>query len=80
MLYLDSKVGDLKTWELYVGLVFIQLLIGIVIALCVGIFDLVGIRGAFSQLVKQIAVILNAQNPQKYGGPILAEVNQGKIF
>ena len=28
-LYLDKKVGDLKLWELYMGFVILQLLIGI---------------------------------------------------
>jgi hypothetical protein len=78
--FLDKKVGDLKTWQLYVGFVLLQLLIGIVVTLLVGIFDLAGIRGALSQIVRQIAVVMNAQPPQKYIGPIAAEFKEGKYI
>ena len=77
---LEEKVGNLKTWQLYVGFVLLQLLIGIAVTLLVGVFDLAGIRGALSQVVRQFAVIMNAQAPQKYISPIAAEVAQGKYI
>jgi len=57
---LDKKVSELKTWELYMGFVFLQLLIGIAIALLQGVFDLTGIKGALSEIVKSILVLLPA--------------------
>ena len=77
-LYLDKKVGDLKLWELYMGFVILQLLIGIVIAFIQGVFDLTGIRGALSQIVNQIGAVSGAQMPQRYLKPIAAEVREGK--
>jgi len=78
--FLDKKVSDLRTWQLYVGFVILQLLIGIAVTLLVGIFDLAGIRGALSQVVRQIAVVMNAQPPQKYISPIAAELKEGKYI
>jgi len=78
--FLDKKVGDLKTWQLYVGFVLLQILIGIVVTLLVGIFDLAGIHGALSQIVRQIAVVMNAQPPHKYIAPIAAEFKEGKYI
>jgi len=80
MLYLDTKVTELRTWQLYVGFVVLQILIGILVALLIGVFDLAGIRGALSQVVRQLAVILNAQPPQKYISPIAAELKEGKYL
>ncbi len=77
---LDRKVGDLKTWELYIGFVFIQLIIGFAVTLIVGVFDLAGIRGALSQVVRQFAVVMNAQPPQKWVSPIAAEIEKGKYI
>ena len=77
---LDKKVSELRTWELYVGFVLLQLLIGIAVTLLVGVFDLAGIRGALSQIVRQFAVIMNAQPPQKYISPIAAELKEGKYI
>ena len=79
-LYLDKKVGDLKLWELYMGFVILQLLIGIVIAFIQGVFDLTGIRGALPQIVNQIGAVSGAQMPQRYLQPIAAEVKEGKWF
>jgi hypothetical protein len=76
----DKKVGELRVWELYFGFVFLQVLIGIVITLLIGIFDIAGIRGALSQVVKQFAVILNAQSPQRYISPIAAELKEGNYI
>jgi hypothetical protein len=78
--YLDKKITELRTWELYVGFVFLQILIGLAVTLLVGFFDLAGIRGALSQIVRQIAVVMNAQPPQKYLGPIGAEIREGKYI
>jgi hypothetical protein len=80
MLYLDTKVTELRTWQLYVGFVVLQILIGILVALLVGVFDLAGIRGALSQVVRQLAIVLNAQPPQKYISPIAAELKEGKYL
>jgi len=77
---LDRKVGDLKTWELYVGFVLLQIIIGIAVTLLVGVFDLAGIRGALSQVVRQVAVVMNAQSPQKWVSPIAAELKEGKYI
>jgi len=77
---LDKKVTELKTWELYVGFVLLQLLIGIAVTLLVGIYDLAGIRGALSQIVRPFAVVMNAQPPQKYIATIAAEFKEGKYI
>ena len=77
---LEEKVGNLKTWQLYVGFVLLQLIIGIAVTLLVGVFDLAGIRGALSQVIRQFAVVMNAQAPQKYIGPIAAELKEGKYI
>lgn len=77
---LDKKVGELKTWELYIGFVLLQLIIGIAVTLLVGVFDLAGIRGALSQVVRQFAVVMNAQPPQRYISPIGAELKEGKYI
>jgi hypothetical protein len=77
---LDRKVGDLKTWELYVGFVLLQILIGIAVTLLVGVFDIAGIRGALSQVVRQIGVVTNAQPLQKWASPIASEIKEGKYF
>ena len=79
-LYLDKKVGDLKLWELYMGFVILQLLIGIVIAFIQGVFDLTGIRGALSQIVKQLSVVMNVRKPEEYLGPIAGEIKEGKYL
>ena len=80
MLYMDLEVSKLKTWQLYVGFVFIQIIVGIIVTLLVAIFDLAGIRGALSQVVRQLAVVMNAQPPQKYIGPIAGELKEGKYI
>jgi hypothetical protein len=77
---LEEKVGNLKTWQLYVGFVLLQLIIGIAVTLLVGVFDLAGIRGALSQVIRQFAVVMNAQAPQKYIGPIAAELKERKYI
>ena len=77
---LDKKVSELRTWELYIGFVLLQLLIGIAVTLLVGVFDLAGIRGALSQVIRQIGVVTNAQPMQKWASPIAAEVKEGKYF
>lgn len=77
---LERKVGDLKTWELYMGFVLLQILIGFVITLIVGAFDLAGIRGVLSQIVRQLGVVTNAQPLQKWVSPIAAEIKEGKYF
>jgi hypothetical protein len=78
--YLDRKLTDIKVWELYVGFVFLQILIGLAVTLLVGVFDLAGIRGALSQIIRQIAVVMNAQPPQRYLTPIAAEIKEGKYI
>jgi hypothetical protein len=78
--FLDKKVSELYTWQLYVGFVVLQLLIGIAVTLLVGVFDLAGIRGALSQIVRQFAVVMNAQPPQRYISPIAAELKEGKYI
>ncbi len=80
MLYLDKEVGKLKTWELYVGFVILQLLIGVAVTILIGIFDLAGIRGALAQFVRQVAVVTNAQAPQKYIAPVAGELAQGNYL
>ena len=77
---LDKKVSDVRVWELYIGFVLLQLLIGVVITLLVGVFDLVGIRGALSQVVRQIGVVTNATPMQKWAQPIAGEIKEGKYF
>jgi hypothetical protein len=77
---LFQKVGEITTWELYLGFVLLQLLIGIAVTLLVGVFDLAGVRGALSQAVRQFAVVTNAQSPQKYLTPIASELKEGKYL
>ena len=73
---LEKKVSELKTWELYMGFVFLQLLIGIVIALLQGVFDMTGIRGALAEIVKQFGNVSGAQMPNTYLKPIAAEMRE----
>jgi uncharacterized phage infection (PIP) family protein YhgE len=80
MLYWDLEVSKLKTWQLYVGFVFIQIVVGIIVTLLVAVFDLAGIRGALSQVVRQLAVVMNAQPPQKWVAPIAGEIKEGKYI
>jgi hypothetical protein len=80
VLFLDENVGKLKTWQLYVGFVILQLLIGIIFAIVLGIFDLTGIRGALGETVRQVGMLLNGQPPQAYIRPITAEVKAGKLI
>ena len=77
---LEKKVSELKTWELYMGFVFLQLLIGIVIALLQGVFDMTGVRGALAELVRQVGNVTGAQMPVNYLKPIAAEVKEGNYF
>jgi hypothetical protein len=77
---LDRKVSELRTWELYIGFVLLQLLIGLVVTLLVGVFDLAGIRGALSQVVRQIGIVSNAQPLQKWVSPIAAEIKEGNYI
>jgi hypothetical protein len=77
---LDRKVGDVKTWELYVGFVLLQILIGVLVYLVVAVFDLAGINGTLGAIVRQLGLVLQAQNPQKWATPIMAEVKEGKLF
>ena len=77
---LEKKVSELKTWELYMGFVFLQLLIGIVIALLQGVFDMTGVRGALGELVRQVGNVAGAQMPSQYLKPIAAEVKEGNYF
>lgn len=80
MYLLDKKVSELRTWELYIGFVLLQLLIGIAVTLLVGVFDLAGIRGALSQVVRQIGVVTNAQPLQKWANPIASEIKEGNYL
>jgi hypothetical protein len=80
MFLLDKKVSELRTWELYIGFVLLQLLIGIAVTLLVGVFDLAGIRGALSQVVRQIGVVTNAQPLQKWVAPIASEIKEGNYI
>lgn len=75
---LNKKVGDIKTWELYMGFVLLQLLIGLAVTLVVAVFDIAGIHGALSQVVRQIGVVTNAQPLNKWVNPIAAELKEGK--
>jgi uncharacterized phage infection (PIP) family protein YhgE len=77
---MDREVSKLKTWELYVGFVFVQILVGIIVTLLISVFDLVGIRGALSQVVRQLGVVMNAQPMQKYVSPIAGELKEGKYI
>ena len=77
---LERKVGDLKTWELYLGFVLLQILIGLAVTLLVGIFDLAGIRGALAQVVKQIGVVANGRPLNTWAAPISQEIAAGKYF
>ena len=77
---MDLEVSKLKTWQLYVGFVFIQIVVGIIVTLLVAVFDLAGIRGALSQVVRQLAVVMNAQPLQKYLSPIAGEIKEGKYL
>ncbi len=77
---LTRKVGDVKTWELYVGFVILQIIIGVFIYLIVTVFDLAGINGTLGAIVRQLGIVLQAQNPQKWATPIVAEVKEGKLF
>jgi hypothetical protein len=80
VLFMDREVSKLKTWELYVGFVFVQILVGIIVTLLISVFDLVGIRGALSQVVRQLGVVMNAQPMQKYVSPIAGELKEGKYI
>ncbi len=77
---LDRKVGDVKTWELYVGFVILQILIGVLVYLVIAAFDLVGVNGVLGALVRQLGVVLQGQNPEKWSTPIMAEMREGKLF
>jgi hypothetical protein len=77
---LEKKVGDLKTWELYIGFVLLQLLIGIAVTLIVAVFDIAGIHGAVGQIVRQLGVVTNGQPMQRWAGPIAAEIKEGKYI
>ena len=77
---LKTKVSELKTWELYMGFVLLQLLIGLVVALLQGVFDMAGVRGALGELVRQLGNVSGAQLPQNYLKPIAAEVREGNLF
>ena len=77
---LDRKVGDVKTWELYMGFILIQIIIGILVFLIISVFDYTGIHGALSQIVRQFGVITYGQPPGKYVNPIYSELKQGKII
>ncbi len=77
---LTSKVSEIKTWELYFGFVLLQILIGVLIYLVVTVFDLAGINGTLGAIVRQLGMVLQAQNPQKWASPIMAEVKEGKLF
>ena len=48
--------------------------------LLISVFDLVGIRGALSQVVRQLGVVMNAQPMQKYVAPIAGELKEGKYI
>ena len=77
---MDLEVSKLKTWQLYVGFVFIQIVVGIIVTLLVAVFDLAGIRGALSQVVKQLSVVMNVRKPEEYLGPIAGEIKEGKYL
>lgn len=77
---LERKVSDVKTWELYMGFILIQIIIGILVFLIVSVFDYTGIHGALSQIVRQFGVITSGQNPTRYVNPIYAEIKEGKFI
>ena len=77
---LDRKVSDVKTWELYMGFILIQIIIGILVFLIISVFDYTGIHGALSQIVRQFGVITSGQNPTRYANPIYAELKEGKFI
>jgi len=77
---LERKVGDVKMWELYVGFVFLQIIIGIAVTLLVGVFDLAGIRGALGQIVKQFGIVMGGKPPAKWLSPVTGEITEGKYF
>lgn len=77
---LERKVSDVKTWELYMGFILIQIIIGILVFLVVSVFDYTGIHGALSQIVRQFGIITSGQNPARYVNPIYAEIKEGKFI
>ncbi len=77
---LNGDVGKLKTWQLYLGFVLLQIIVGLAITLLVGVFDLAGIHGALSQTIRQIAVVMNAQPPHRWVSPIAAELKEGNYI
>ncbi len=80
MFFLEKSVGSLKAWELYIAFVVLQILIGLVIAIFLGIFDILGIRGLLRSLVKSIGVATNARSPQQVIAPVASEIAQNKYI
>ena len=79
-LYLDKKVCDLRVWELYVGFVILQLLIGIVIAFIQGIFDMTGIKGALSAVVNQLVPGARVKQSASLANGYIENVGGGVSF
>ena len=78
--YLEKKVSDLRSWELYLSFIVIQLILGILIALLTSVFDILNIRGSFRALLNQIGRVSNAQPLSSWAQPVTSELAHGKII
>jgi hypothetical protein len=77
---LEKKVGDVAVWQLYVGFVILQIIIGIVVALLIGVFDLANIHGVAREIILQVGRVANARSFSSYADPIGSEIREGKII
>lgn len=82
-LYYSDRIGNLKIYQFYIGLIVTIIFINIVFAIIIYLLGVFKIKGALAEIVMQlrnIANINNAQNPSQYVTPILSEASAGKFI
>ena len=78
-LFWNRKVVSLRVYELAIGLSVWCVLLGIVFFLINNVFDLMGVRGAASEIVNQTANILGSRKPGQFTKPVVQELQRGNL-
>tara|TARA_Y100000590_G_C15697629_1_gene1005728 strand:- start:1372 stop:1617 length:246 start_codon:yes stop_codon:yes gene_type:complete len=79
-LFWNRKVSGLKVYELAIGLSVWGVVLGMVFFLINNVFDLVGVRGATAEVVRQTANLLGSRSPGQFTQPIVQELQKGRLF
>jgi hypothetical protein len=78
-LFWNRKIVSLKVYELAIGLAVWSALLGLVFFLINNVFDLIGVRGAASEILNQTANLLGSRPPGQFTKPVVQELQRGNL-